>query len=173
MGTTLAGSVETGTAPVITITPGMQPLLYYYRVSFPTLQAEMVAKKSLAGGFKKTIYFTQTDIDYTQTNVASTSQFQRTVATAVNASKRVWVLSYPTGVVNGVTWPSPLVTGADTGLNNVNISINGIKYLSNSLNSLSEQYAALCSAMAPNGMNGEANRMISFADFCKTYRLML
>lgn len=171
LGTTLAGTKETGTAPVVAVTAGAQPLLYYYRVTFPTLQAEMVAKKSLTG-FKKTIVFTQTDIDYTQTGVASTSNFQRQVATAVNAPKRVWVLSFPAGVVNGINWPSPLVTGADTGLNNVNIQINGIRYLSNSLSSLSEQYAALSSAMAPSGMNGEANKMISYAEFCKTYRLI-
>ena len=171
MGTTLAGSKETGAAPVINITAGSQPLLYYYKVSFATLQAELVAKRLLTN-FRKTIVYTQTDIDYTQTNVASTSLFQRTVATAVNAPKRVWILSYPTGVVNSVDWPSPLVTGATTGLTNVNVTVNGTKYLSNNLNSLSEQYAALCSAMAPNGMNGEANQMISFGDFCKTYRLI-
>jgi hypothetical protein len=140
-------------------------------VRFPSPQAELVATKSLAG-IKKTIVFTQTDIVSSFTNIASTSSFQHSVATAVNAPKRVWAMVYPTGSVNAANWPNPLVTGCENSLTSVNVQINRTRYLSNDLNTLPEQYAALCSAMSPAGMNGEGNKMITYSDFCKTYRLL-
>jgi hypothetical protein len=172
MGTTQGGAVENGVGGYgIAVNPAVvQPRLYYHAVEFNAEQLASVNKR-LSEGFTKRIIYTQHDINYLQQNVASTNQFMFQVSVNVVNPQRVWVMCFPSNVVNSSAWPSPITTGA-LGLIGVQLKINNRNYYNTQLDTWEQQYRLLKDAMPWGSDGGDASCRLTYGDFLKTYRLL-
>lgn len=103
-------------------------------------------------------------------NIASTSKFEHQVSNGVTNPKRLWILTPPTGVVDGTTWPSPIVTGP-YGLTNLNVKVNSIRQYNSDISSVYELWAELKKAMSPSISGLDTSSQLTFSDFVKTHRI--
>jgi len=124
----------------------------------------------LVKGFSKTIRYPSFMMNRMFTNVASTSSFEHAVTAGVKNPKRLWILTPPHAVVDGSTWPSPIVTGP-YGLTNLNVKINGTPQYVSNLSSLPELWAELKKAMPPSVAGLDTSSQLTFSDFVKTHRI--
>lgn len=170
LGTKEDGNFQTATSVSTVITPNGTPRIYYHAVKFSAKQNEAISKQ-LASGFQKKLKYTLYDYNYQHTNVASTANFQFQISPNVSNPKKVFVMCFPTGVVNGETWVSPTTTGA-YGLTNIQLMVNGTNYFTGtSFSTLPEQWLALKEAMNV-GVEADAVGNISYLDFVKTNRIL-
>jgi len=165
----LDGTVETGTGCVVRVQAGKPCQLYYREVKFSPSEAKIVADQ-LRSGFTKEVHYNHYEINRTYKNIASTASFNHVITTNSTNPQRVWVLCHPTGVVDGQTWPSPLVTGSH-GLTSANVKINGSNYFDSDFSTPIELWEELKRQMPPS-LTGESRlSQLTYSDFLKTFRI--
>jgi hypothetical protein len=171
VGSTVPGTALAGGNGVITInTAGLGARLYYESVFLKPSQ-NALASSRLVSGFSKLVKFkTYTLQQDTATNRPPDTAVSFTISSSAVQPKRVWVLTYPTGLVSGSTWPSVLITGAN-GLTNVQLSVNNRPQYNNYLSTPAEQYAEFLSS-ARLGGSSVPEALISYEDFRLRSRLM-
>lgn len=170
VGATVPGTALAGGNGVITIdTSGLGPRLYYESVFFKASQSA-VASSRLVSGFSKLVKFKTHLLKQDAVNKAPGAPVSFTIDASAVQPKRVWVLTYPTGLVAGSTWPSVLITGPN-GLTNVQLSVNNKTQYNNYLSTSAEQYAEFLSS-ARLGGSSVPEALISYEDFRLRSRLM-
>ena len=169
-GTLPAGTVETGGVISATIPAGTQCRLHYRNVQFHGRDQAEVSEKLNNGGFNKTIRYPSYSMNRMFTNVASTSKFEHQVTAGVKNPKKLLILTPPAGVVDGTTWPSPIVTGPYS-LTNLNVKVNGARQYNSDLSSLYELWEELKKAMPPSISGLSTSSQLTYSDFVKTHRI--
>ena len=169
-GTLPAGTVETGGNVIATIAAGTQCRLHYRIVQFHGKEGALVAAKLKGEGFKKTIRYSSFSMNRMFNNIASTSRFEHAVTSGITNPHRVWLLTPPAGVVDGSTWPSPIMTGP-YGVTNLNVRINGTPQYTVDLNSFAQLWDELKKTMPPSVAGQDTSSQLTFSDFLKTHRI--
>jgi len=88
----------------------------------------------------------------------------------VKNPKKLLILTPPTGVVDGTTWPSPIMTGPYS-LTNLNVKVNGTRQYNSDLSSLYELWEELKKSMPPSISGMSTSSQLTFSDFVKTHRI--
>ena len=162
-------TVESGGSCVVKIQQGKPCQLYYREVKFSPSEAKLVADQ-LRAGFTKEIHYTHYEINRSNKNIASTASFSHVITTNSTNPQRVWVLCHPTGVVDGQTWPNPLVTGSH-GLTSANVKINGSNYFDSDFSTPIELWEELKRQMPPSLSGQSRLSQLTYSDFLKTFRI--
>ena len=147
---------------------GDVPRIYYHSLLFSPEQSAAISSQ-LEKGFVKKLRYSVYDM-YTTPGVTNPT-ISAPISTNVVNPKRVFALAQPTGLVNGVRWPSPLVTGADSYLTNVNVLVNNQVYLQSSLSTPAAQYEQLREAMPLHAFGG-SDTDLKYSDWLNTYRIV-
>ena len=168
-----ANTQSSGGTVNISVTPGIEPRLYYEEVTMRPEQAALASQR-LANGYQKRLLYRTYEVAkdvQVQQNVANGAVITHRVASSAVAAQRLWVLCYPTGVLNTTGWPGILCTGPNS-LMNMNVMINGKSVFNQPINTVDEQYEMFKDAAHIGADSQERESMISFTDFRLTNRLV-
>lgn len=167
-GRTDAATYESDAAAyTVTLTTGEEPKLYYHRVVMPPEVAAQVAKK-FESGFSRTIRYRRYDVRDPEP-IAAGVAFEKDISTDSVATRRVFGLLQPTAAndMNGVKWPSPLVTvGA---LEDANVKIHKINQFDNNIVGNAERWSYLKAEFPYMGVD---NGPLDYKEFTSRYNIL-
>jgi hypothetical protein len=159
-------------ACTFSITAGTTPYLYYHSVKLDAETATIFSSK-MATGFKKLMVFKCFDMykdNQIYQNIAPNTAFNHLITSQSVQPRRLFVLCYPTGLINTNEWGSIATTGAN-GLTQLQVQANNVSLYNQPFNTTDQFFEELKQAMGYE-KDGTAQSLISFDRFRTTSRVM-
>lgn len=141
--------------------------IYYRNLKLSPHYAQKLADQ-MASGFKKTIYFTVSDVAPVSAtdNGVGAGQVQKTVSPSTVRPLRLLALPTQAGALQSVLLPSPWILPCQ--LTQTQIQINNDSYFNNPLQNDYEHWQEVLRSMPGAGIDSQEGNQLNFQDFVGT-----